>query len=189
MAKVLKVYDGHNNGDHVAAPPTANDTLVGAASAQTLTNKTLSAPVVSANAPVSAGGASLTLTAATHGGKTMIFDAATGVTFTLPAATGTGVRFRFVVTVTVTSNQHRIDVVGNDAMFGVALVAQDGGDTIVAFEAGADADRINMNGTTTGGIKGTVIELEDVATDTWAVEYKGSATGTEATPFVTGAVS
>jgi hypothetical protein len=57
------------------------------------------------------------------------------------------------------------------------------------FEAGADTDRINMNGTTTGGLKGTKIELEDIATDTWQVHLVGAATGTEATPFQTGQVT
>ena len=137
---------------------------------------------------VIAGGASLTLTAL-HDGKTILMDQASGTALTLPAATGSGVRFRAVVSVTVTSNQHRVSVVGNDAMFGTALLAQDGGDTSVLFEAGADTDRINMNGSTTGGIKGTIIELEDIAADTWFVRLVGAATGTEATPFQTGQVS
>lgn len=134
-------------------------------------------------------GASLTLTEAAHDGKTIVMDQASGSTLTLPAATGSGARFRVVVGTTVTSNQHRIDVVGNDSMVGNAILAQDGGDTVVMFEAAADTDRINMNGTTTGGLAGTVIMLEDIAADKWAVELKGAATGTEATPFQTGQVS
>jgi hypothetical protein len=40
-----------------------------------------------------------------------------------------------------------------------------------------------MDGSTKGGIKGDIIELEDIAADTWSVRVMGSATGTEATPF------
>ena len=36
---------------------------------------------------------------------------------------------------------------------------------------------------TTGGIKGAVIELEDVASAVWQVSYVSDAGGTEATPF------
>ncbi|HYF28586.1 MAG TPA: hypothetical protein VD931_22795 [Baekduia sp.] len=136
-----------------------------------------------------AGGSSLTLTAAAHDGKTVLLDTAAGTTITLPAATGSGARFRLVVSVAATSNQHRINVVGNDAFFGTATLAQDGGDTSVLFEAGTDADQINLNGTTTGGTKGATVELEDIATDVWAVRIVSAATGTEATPFTTGAVS
>ena len=138
---------------------------------------------------VVAGGSAITLTKDDHDGKTILLDTAAGTTVTLPAATGSGARFRLVVSVTATSNQHRVNVTGDDAFYGQAILAQDGGDTVVMFEAGADADRINLNGTTTGGIKGAVIELEDIAADTWAAQIRGSATGTEATPFLTGQVS
>ena len=40
-----------------------------------------------------------------------------------------------------------------------------------------------MNGSTTGGIAGDIVELEDIATNLWSVKVLGSATGTEATPF------
>jgi hypothetical protein len=67
-------------------------------------------------------------------------------------------------------------------MFGTAYVAQDGGDTLVAFEA-AGSTVITLNGTTTGGIKGNIVTLIDAALDTWSVIVNGSATSTEATPF------
>lgn len=163
-------------------------TVVNTDEAQTLTNKTINSPVVSGNTPV-AGGASLTLTAAAHGGKTILMDTASGTALTLPAATGTGVKFRIFISTTVTSNAHTVSVVGNDAMFGNAVLFQDGGDTMVGFEAGADTDKISMNGTTTGGLKGGFIELEDVATDTWSVFLTSAATSTEATPFQTGQIT
>src|SRR5207302_6420926 len=55
---------------------------------------------------VVAAGSTLTLTAATHRGKTIAWDTLTGSVVTLPAATGTGDLYRLVVTVLATSNSH-----------------------------------------------------------------------------------
>jgi hypothetical protein len=45
-------------------------------------------------------------------------------------------------------------------------------------------DTITMNGTATGGKAGDVWELEDIATDTWAVDgVLTQSGGSEATPF------
>lgn len=137
-----------------------------------------------------AAGATLTITEALHDGKTVLLDTAAGSTITLPAATGSGAKFRFLVTVAPTSNQHRIDVVGNDAFFGTAIMAtDDAADLVKAFEAGADADRFDMNGTTKGGTVGDVVELEDMAADKWHINAVLKGTGTEVTPFTTGAVT
>lgn len=133
---------------------------------------------------VVADAATLAVTAALHAGRTVVLDRAAGVTATLPAATGSGDRYHFVVKTTVTSNANIIQVANaSDIMAGHALVAQDGGDTIVAFETAADTDTISGNGTTTGGVKGQSIELVDIAANLWWVRVTGSATGTEATPF------
>lgn len=127
--------------------------------------------------------ATLAVTEAAHDGKTITVNKADGSTLTLPAATGSGARFRIFVGTTITSVGLIIQVTGDDTMRGVALVAQDAADTLVAFEAGATADTITLNGTTTGGLKGDLIELEDVAADLWSVRATLAATGTEATPF------
>ena len=133
--------------------------------------------------------AAITLNAGDHAGRIMRFSVAAGVTATLPAATGTGDRYRFVVDTTVTSVADIVAVVGDDAFFGVAHVAQDGGDTSIAFEAGSDADQISLNGSTTGGIRGDYIEVIDMAADRWFALVFIQATGTEATPFLTGQVA
>jgi hypothetical protein len=124
------------------------------------------------------------ITAQEHAGRTVTLDRAAGITATLPAATGSGDRYRFVTITTVTSNSNIIKVANStDVMQGVALVAQDGGDTIVAFEAGSTADTITGNGTTTGGLRGDQVDLEDIASGLWAVRVVQAATGTEATCF------
>jgi len=99
------------------------------------------------------------------------------------------------VTVTPTSNQHRIDVTGDDAFFGT-LVADTDSDSVdlgtITWPSGptvTDADRIDLNGTTTGGRKGDWIEVIDIAADSWHVSGTITQSGTEATPFATGAVS
>lgn len=133
--------------------------------------------------------AATTLDPDTHAGRIIVFNDADGATITLPAATGSGNSYEFVVGVTATSNQHRVNVTGDDAMVGVVHVAQDGGDTSIAFEAGADTDQINMNGSTQGGIRGDWFKVTDILADLWAVQGNIQATGTEATPFVTGQVA
>lgn len=171
----------------VAPTITSGGTVVSTTATQTLTNKTLTDPVV--NTAAVAGGSSLTLTAAAHGGKTILLNTASGTTITLPAATGSGTRFTFIVSVAATSNQHRINVVGNDAFFGGVFQGNDTDNTTVMWPTGADADQMNMSGTATGGVKGARYILEDAATDSWSVIGWSDASGTEATPFATGQVS
>jgi hypothetical protein len=126
--------------------------------------------------------ATLTVTNETHAGQIITLNRAAGITVTLPAATGSGARYRFIVGTTFTGSGI-IQVVGNDTMKGMALLAQDAADTVVAFETAADSDTITLNGTTTGGLVGADAELIDIAADTWWVNVRTAATGTEATPF------
>ena len=125
----------------------------------------------------------VTITNEAHGDKIITLNRAAGIAVTLPAATGSGAGYTFIVGTTVTSNSTTIKVVGNDIMVGFASLLQDGGDTAVHFETAADSDTITFNGTTTGGVAGARVRLLDIAADTWHVDVKGAATGTEATPF------
>lgn len=128
--------------------------------------------------------ATLAITELLHDGKTVTINKIDGTTITLPAATGSGLRVRFFVLATITSVGAIIKVANaSDTMVGGAIVLQDGGDTMVGFEAVGTADTITLNGTTTGGIKGDEIIVEDVATNLWKVWAMLSATGVEATPF------
>lgn len=125
----------------------------------------------------------LTVTSA-YAGSPITLNAAAGQAIVLPNATGSGSTYRFFVGTTITSNSTTIKVArAADIMTGMALFAQDAGDTVVAFETAVDSDTITFNGTTTGGIKGTQVELVDIAANLWAVNVCGAATGTEATPF------
>jgi len=133
--------------------------------------------------PAAVTAATLAVSPALHAGRTVLLDRAAGQALTLPAATGTGHVYKFFVKTTITTNTTTIKVVGNDVMAGVAIVANDGGDTASIFETAADSDTITFDGSTTGGIRGATVELQDVDVDLWSVRIVGAATGTEATPF------
>lgn len=134
--------------------------------------------------PITVTAATLTLTKKNHAGATLVANRAAGITFTLPASSGSGMRFRFYTLTTITSNNLIIQVANaTDIMSGFALMAQDSADTAVMFESGASDDTITMNGSTKGGIKGDIIEIEDVSSGVWSVRAFLSGTGTEATCF------
>ena len=127
----------------------------------------------------------LTVTAATHAGRTVTLNRAAGIDVTLPAATGTGNVYRFVVGTTFTANG-TIKVVGDDTMVGVAIFENDSDATVSAFQASGTDDTITFYtaaSNTTGGVKGAIVTLIDIAADLWQVTYISSAGGTEATPF------
>jgi hypothetical protein len=156
-----------------------------------MASTTFSGPVTStagfisgSEALVSATDASLTVTSAAHSGRTVLLDRAAGQAVTLPAATGSGNSYKFFVLTTITSNTTTIKVVdATDVMAGVAIVANDSDATASIFETASTSDTITFDGSTTGGILGATVELQDVATNLWSVRVVGAATGTEATPF------
>lgn len=127
--------------------------------------------------------ATLAVTELAHDGKVITLNKADGQAVTLPAATGSGLSTKFIIGTTVTSSATTIKVTANDTITGNALVCNDSDGSVSGFETAADSDTISFNGSTTGGIKGDIIEVIDIATDLWFVKVRGSATGTEATPF------
>ena len=151
---------------------------------------TFSGPVVSTAgfingaaslSPVTA--ATLDVTAADYAGRTVVLNRAAGQTITLPPATASGNTYRFFVLTTVTSNTTVIKVTGDDTMAGMAIIANDTDASASIFETAAGTDTITFDGSTTGGIRGAVVELTDVSTDLWSVVVRSAATGSEATPF------
>jgi hypothetical protein len=156
-----------------------------------MASTTFSGPVTStagfisgSDSLVALTGATATVTAAAHSGRTVLLDRAAGQALTLPAATGTGNSYKFFVLTTITSNTTTIKVAdATDVMAGVAIVANDADASASIFETAADSDTITFDGSTTGGIRGATVELQDVATNLWSVQVVGAATGSEATPF------
>jgi len=128
-------------------------------------------------------GASLTITALAHAGKTIRMNNAAGVAITLPAATGTGNRYYFVTTVSVTSNTSTIKVANaTDIMGGIATVGSSGG-TSLSTGTTTTSDTITFNGTTQGGLIGTYVEVRDVASGIFSVSVHSVGSGVAITPF------
>lgn len=145
-------------------------------------------PVPIPSARVVAGGATISVTQASHDGKTILLDTLAGTVATLPAATGSGARFRFLISAIATSNSHKIQVANSsDTMTGMILsISDDAGFPVKGYtaDATAGADTITLNRSTTGStVKGEWVEVFDYATNKWWVNGVIAATGTEATPF------
>ena len=129
----------------------------------------------------------ITITAATtldddaYAGRTINLNSATGRIVTLPAATGSGANYTIFVGTTVSSGSHVVAAAGTDIMQGTAIVTTDIDG--VVFPTAVDSDKITMNGSTTGGVRGSLIEVQDVASGVWMVRASLVSTGAEATPF------
>lgn len=127
----------------------------------------------------------LALTQASHAGRTLVVSSAAPIAITTPEATGTGSKYRIFIAVAATGTAHTITAGSSDVMAGgLAVFDTSATDiTAIAFAATATDKIISLNGTTKAGTVGTVVELEDVATNTWSVFVRGAATGSYATPF------
>lgn len=125
--------------------------------------------------------ATLTVTADLHAGKIITFNRAGGITATLPAATGTGNEYTFFTSTTFTSNGVIQVANATDIMQGGVSISTDiAGVTMLAS---ATADTLTMNGSTTGGLKGSFIKIVDVASGIFMVSGFLVSTGVEANPF------
>jgi hypothetical protein len=135
---------------------------------------------------VSVGGTALTITEALHDGKIVKLDhTAAPSTCTLPLATGSGSVFRFIVTA-INTNNHLIKVASAaGTISGSVNILDADAAAQTAYSTAATTDTITLNGTTTGGQVGDMIELVDIATDKWAIrgQLVCPAGSNIATPF------
>lgn len=126
--------------------------------------------------------ASVTLDRDTHAGNVTTLSAAAGLTVTLPASSGKGDEYELFVNTTVTSNNYIIQVANStDILQGVIHLTTDIAGT--SLPTSSTTDTITMNGSTTGGIKGSWVRVKDVASGVWRLDGGIVCTGTEATPF------
>ena len=169
-----------------------------------MANTTFSGPVISKNGFIGTGpGSTVALTANTsltvnaHAGRILLTQDADGI-FTLPSilttansasagstdynnANNVGASFYFYVDTTATDVQIVTD--GTDKFVGAAMIAVDDGAKKAFFPA-ASNDVLSMNGTTTGGITGSVIQVTALQSAEYLVHNTlilGS--GAIATPF------
>ena len=165
---------------------------------------TFSGPVISKNGFQNTGPgmtvsltADTTLTVATHAGKILLTNDADGK-FTLPSINvnsngatagdndfnnlnNIGASFHFFVETAATDMDIKTD--GTDKFKGSILISVDDG-TIKGFVPGSSNDVITMNGSTKGGIVGSVVSFTAIDTATYLVHNSlllGS--GTIVTPY------
>lgn len=141
--------------------------------------------------PVAITAATVTFSQETHGGRPIYLNRAAGIVATLPPALGTGDVYKMYVGATTTGTTTVKVPNATDYMIGVATLYQDAGDAVIGFATAntgtvaTESDTVTLfaTGNTTGGIKGAVLELTDLATAVWSVQYVSDAGGTEVTPF------
>lgn len=161
---------------------------------------TFSGPVKSLAGFISAGNASVvsltadtTLTVASHAGKILLTNDADGK-FTLPSIVATapsrdddpnqtnnlGATFTFVVVTAATDMDILTD--GTDKFVGGTYTGVNNA-TGKTFISGASNDVITMNGSTQGGLAGSIVRVTAIASAKYAVEGIILGSGTLVTPF------
>lgn len=137
---------------------------------------------------IDAVGATRTL-APEESGALCLFDSASGVVYTLPAASAqtVGLTYEFLVRTTITSNAAKI-VTADASTFlvGAVVSANSGATTTTAYPANGTTIRaVSSNGTTTGGTIGDRYKVTCISASLWAIDGHVVCTGTAATPFAT----
>lgn len=165
-----------------------------------MAKSTFSGPVRSLAGFISAGNANVvsltadtTLTVDSHAGKVLLCNDADGK-FTLPSIVATapgadddpnqlnnlGATFTFVVVTAATDMDILTD--GTDKFVG-GLYTGVNNATGKTFISGASNDVITLNGTTKGGLAGSIITVTAIASAKYAVEGITLGSGTLVTPF------
>jgi hypothetical protein len=95
-----------------------------------------------------------------------------------------GVVYTIWVPTTISTSSLKIGTDGTDKFVGsVISVDTDSSGAVVGFTAGASNDFINLNGTTTGGVAGTWIQIVAIAANKYMVTGVVNGSGSVATPF------
>ena len=165
-----------------------------------MAKSTFSGPVQSLAGFISAGNANVvsltadtTLTVAAHAGKVLITNDADGK-FTLPSIVVTapdadddpnqtnnlGATFTFIVVTAATDMDILTD--GTDKFVGGLYTGVDDA-TGKTFISGSSIDVITMNGSTKGGLAGSIVKVTAMASAKYAVEGLILGSGTIVTPF------
>lgn len=150
--------------------------------------------------------ASTTLTPVDHGGRiiTVGGSLAANVVLTLPTIDASanpvtsgpgqdpntlnneGVVYTIWVPTTISTSSLKIGTDGTDRFIGTLFgIDTDTSNALVAYTAGASDDFINLNGSTTGGVAGTWVQIVAVDVLKYMVMGVVLGTGAVATPFAT----
>tara|TARA_Y100000114_G_scaffold81485_1_gene75149 strand:- start:63 stop:569 length:507 start_codon:yes stop_codon:yes gene_type:complete len=165
-----------------------------------MAKSTFSGPIQSLAGFISAGNANVvsltadtTLTVADHAGKVLLCNDADGK-FTLPSIVATapgrdddpnqlnnlGATFTFVVVTAATDLDIKSD--GTDKFVGGVYIGKDNASGKV-FISGSSNDVLTMNGSTKGGLAGSIVRCTAIASAKYAIEGIVLGSGTIVTPF------
>ena len=148
---------------------------------------------------------STTLNPVDHGGRIISVGGslAAALTLTLPTinvstnpitsgpgqdpntANNEGVVYTIWVPTTISTSSLKIGTDGTDKYVGTIVMndVDSDGAALVGFSAAAANDFINLNGTTTGGVAGSWVQIFAIAANKYMVTGTVLGTGTVATPF------
>ena len=148
---------------------------------------------------------STTLNPVDHGGRIISVGGslAAALTLTLPTinvstnpitsgpgqdpntANNEGVVYTIWVPTTISTSSLKIGTDGTDKYVGTIVMndVDSDGAALVGFSAAAANDFINLNGTTTGGVAGSWVQIFAIAANKYIVTGTVLGTGTVATPF------
>ena len=165
-----------------------------------MAKSTFSGPIQSLAGFITAGNANVvsltadtTLTVADHAGKVLLCNDADGK-FTLPSIVATapgrdddpnqlnnlGATFTFVVVTAATDLDIKSD--GTDKFVGGVYIGKDNASGKV-FISGSSNDVLTMNGSTKGGLAGSIVRCTAIASAKYAIEGIVLGSGTIVTPF------
>lgn len=151
--------------------------VVDASSTQTLTGKTLTAPVITnatidAPTPVSITTTPITL-GATHKNRLTVVDKVDGTAFTLPPATGSGNVYPIRIGTALTSATHTVAAAGSDKFYGGVFINDTGASAAATadfFPAVAGSSvTLTLTQSVGAGAKGDWVEFEDFKSAGWLV--------------------
>jgi hypothetical protein len=118
-----------------------------------------------------------------YNGATIPLNRAAGQAVTLPAASGSQAVYTFYIGTTISSNSTTIKVANSTDIMQGALLSVKATSGSTQYNTVSDSDTITLNGTTTGGIVGSYIQVKDIASGYWVVTGVLQASGVLATPF------
>lgn len=125
----------------------------------------------------------LSVTAASHAGKTIVINSAAPIAVSMPAATGTGNVYKFKIGVAATGTSHTISANGTDVTEGIVLALTTSSANVIGYASTATSDSLVLNGTTQGGVAGDLYTWIDAESGVWQVNGVTQATGSTASPF------
>lgn len=128
--------------------------------------------------------ATKTLTSA-ESGSVVFLNRAGGITVTLPAPVA-GLTYEFYVGTSVTATAYKIitDAATTFLVGAITNVDTDTSNAVAAFTADGTAHvAITMNGSTTGGLRGSYFKLTCISPTRWLITGTNLGSGIVATPF------